>query len=43
MYNYANESAGEVTGHDMYDLSVNDSTEELVASNLGLYWRVTTP
>lgn len=43
MYTYANESAGEVTGHDIYDLTVNDSTEELTASNLGLYWRVTSP
>jgi predicted lipoprotein with Yx(FWY)xxD motif len=43
MYTYANEIAGEVTGHDIYDLTVNDSTEELVASNLGLYWRVTSP
>lgn len=43
MYTYANESAGEVTGHDIYDLMVNDSTEQLTASSLGFYWRVTTP
>ena len=43
MYTYANEGPGEVTGHDIYDLTVNDSTEKLVADNLGLYWRVTSP
>jgi len=43
MYTYASEAAGEVTGHDTYDLTVNDSTDELTASNLGFYWRVTTP
>ena len=43
LYTYVNESAGEVTGHDVYDLAVNDSTEKLTASSLGYYWRVTTP
>ncbi|MEQ9447587.1 MAG: hypothetical protein RLN70_01615 [Rhodospirillaceae bacterium] len=43
MYTYANEGPGVVTGHDIYDLTVNDSTENLQAANLGLYWRVTSP
>lgn len=43
VYTYANESAGEVTGHDIYDLAVNDSTEKLTASALGYYWRVVSP
>lgn len=43
MYTYAEENPGEVTGHDIYDLAVNDSTEKLTASSLGFYWRVTSP
>lgn len=43
MYTYANEGPGEVTGHDTYDLTVNHSTDSATATNLGLYWRVTSP
>jgi predicted lipoprotein with Yx(FWY)xxD motif len=43
LYSYLKEKPGQVTGFDIYDLAVNDSTKQLVASNLGLYWRVTSP
>ncbi|MEQ9449079.1 MAG: hypothetical protein RLN70_09270, partial [Rhodospirillaceae bacterium] len=43
MYTYANEGPGVVTGHDSYDLTVNHSVDDLRATNLGLYWRVTSP
>jgi predicted lipoprotein with Yx(FWY)xxD motif len=43
LYTYAKEKPGQVTGHDTYDLAVNHDTKNLVASNMGLYWRVSTP
>lgn len=43
MYTYVPEGPGVVTGHDTYDLTVNHSVENVVAKNLGLYWRVTSP
>jgi predicted lipoprotein with Yx(FWY)xxD motif len=43
MYTYAPEGPGVVTGHDTFDVTVNHSVENLVATNLGMYWRVTSP
>lgn len=43
LYTYTKEKPGEVTGHDTYDLTINHDTKHLVASNMGLYWRVSTP
>ncbi|MBY0511756.1 MAG: hypothetical protein K2P94_16580 [Rhodospirillaceae bacterium] len=43
LYTYAKEKPGQVTGHDTYDLAVNHDTKNLVVSNMGLYWRVSTP
>lgn len=43
LYTYVPEGPGVVTGHDTYDLTVNHSVENLVATNLGMYWRVTSP
>ena len=43
LYTYANEGSGIVTGHDTYDVTVNHSVQDVSATNLGLYWRVTSP
>jgi len=43
LYTFANESPGQVTGHDTYNLTINHDTKNLTASNMGLYWRVTAP
>jgi predicted lipoprotein with Yx(FWY)xxD motif len=43
LYTYTKEKPGQVTGHDTYNLTINHDTKNLVASNMGLYWRVSTP
>lgn len=43
LYTYTKEKPGEVTGHDTYNLTINHDTKNLTASNMGLYWRVSTP
>lgn len=43
LYTYSNEQPGVVTGHDTYNVTVNHSTKNPTATNLGLYWRVTSP
>ena len=43
LYTYTKEKPGQITGYDIFDLTVNDNTKDLSAKNLGFYWRPTSP
>jgi predicted lipoprotein with Yx(FWY)xxD motif len=43
LYTYSKEQPGQITGYDIFDMTVNDDTKDLKAKNLGLYWRPTSP
>jgi len=43
LYTYTNEKPGQITGYDIFDMTVNDDTKELKAKNLGFYWRPNSP
>lgn len=43
LYSFSREKPGEITGNDIFNLAVNDSTTKIVTKDLGLYWRTTSP
>ena len=43
LYTYTKEKPGQITGYDIFDMTVNDNTKDLKAKNLGLYWRPISP
>ncbi len=43
LYTYAEDKPGQVNGHDIFDITVNNSADEKPVPNLGMYWRVVSP
>ncbi len=43
LYTYNEEMPGRITGHDIYNITVNDSHDAAAAPNLGMFWRVVSP
>ncbi len=43
VYTYAEDGPGQINGHDIFDMTINDTTEGPLVSNLGLFWRVVSP